>query len=128
MLIEHPVIVNIWYLIKLYKRKGDFMNMTTKALLGVLILSGSLCARSSEETAFINAVRDQKYEVVDRLFTCVKTRRTYDKALRAAARNCDTTLFNKIAPFASRQGRRKAKRSLERRLDAKSCVVCLENK
>lgn len=93
------------------------MNVSTKMMLGLLLFSGSLCAkigRSSEEVAFIDAARDGKMEIIDRLFDCVKTQRTYDKALREAARNGNRELFCKIAPRASQRGRRKALKSLKR--------------
>lgn len=93
------------------------MNISTKVMLGLVLFAGSAYAkigRSAEEVAFIEAARDGKMEVIDRLFECVRTTRTYDKALREAARNGNRVLYAKIAPFASHRGRRKAFKSLKR--------------
>ena len=87
-----------------------------------------MIARRSEEKAFIDAARDGKIEVVDRLFECVKTKRTWDKALHAAARNVDVELFNKIAPHASLRGYQRALHSLMRHHKSTCChkhiLVC----
>ncbi len=92
------------------------MNTSVKLALGLILLCGSIDARyrPTEEWAFINAARDGKCEIVDRLIASFTSRRTYDKALRAAARKGDLVICCKIAPYASSKGRRKARESFEK--------------
>ena len=90
------------------------MNFSRLALIGMILASGSLMARSNAEQAFLKAVQEGDLETFEHLFECVCTTRTFDKALHAAARNGDCDMYYKIAPRASNKGRRVAKRSLQR--------------
>lgn len=89
------------------------MNNSLKLTFALVLLCGSAGARVSD-TAFIQAVKEGDLELVDRLYSCVTTRETFDKALRAAARNGDGVLFNMLAPKASPRGFRKGLASLKR--------------
>lgn len=91
------------------------MNTSVKLALGLVLLCGSIEARyrPTVEWAFIDAARDGKHEIIDRLIASFTSRRTYDKALHAAARKGDLEMCCKIAPYASSKGRRIARESFE---------------
>ncbi len=90
------------------------MKMSVKLALALVLLGGSVNARFTREKAFIEAVKQGDLEIVKRLFTAVIDTKTFDQALREAARNGDQVIFDIIYPFASERGRTKGADSLRR--------------
>lgn len=90
------------------------MNTSLKLVLGCMLLVGSAYARVTKDKAFIDAVRYGDKPVIGALFNHINSRKTFDRALRAAARNGDHKLFNQLKRYSSHRGRRKGQKSLDR--------------
>ncbi len=91
------------------------MNMIAKGLACLTLLSSaSLLALSSGEKTFIDAVRDRKLDVIERWISVPKSQEAWDKALRAAARNKDFELVDKLYDMASRNGVKRAREIFDR--------------
>jgi hypothetical protein len=79
--------------------------------------------RKTPDTTFIHAVKHGDVKTFERLYSFIEDQRTFDKALRAAARNGDAAMFHMIAPRASANARHRASDSLIRHHKRK-CPCC----